>query len=58
LLCRIARHYGGWPHQIAHFPYHYWIALRNEYLAEMEAQAKAMKPPDDEEDIDFDKPVT
>ena len=60
MICRIAKHYGGWPHEIAKFPFHYWIALRNEFLAELDAMAKAMKPKDDEdhEDIDFDKPVS
>lgn len=38
---------------MAAFPYHYWIALRNEYLAEMQALAEAMKPRSDENTIEM-----
>ena len=49
MVCRIAATYGGWPHEVAAFPNHYYKALMAEYIA----ANKAAKPPKDEDLIEF-----
>jgi hypothetical protein len=44
----IARMFGGWPHEVAAFPVHYFLKLRDYYL-------ETKKQPDDPNSIDFDK---
>jgi len=40
--------FGGWPHEVAAFPLHYFLKLRDYYL-------ETKRPPDDSGSIDFDK---
>jgi hypothetical protein len=40
--------FGGWPHEVASFPLHYFLKLRDYYL-------ETKKPPAEENSIDFDK---
>ena len=32
LVVRIAAFFGGWPHEVWAFPFHYYLHLRREYL--------------------------
>ena len=35
MICRLAAHYGGWPHEVAAFPYSYYLAMRDSWLREI-----------------------
>lgn len=39
--------FGGWPHEVAAFPFRYYRMLRNYYLFDKERQRKAMMDPTD-----------
>lgn len=43
MICRIAREYHGYPHEVAHWPLHYYIAVRNELAEDWKAQARAVR---------------
>ena len=47
-MYEIARMFGGWPHEVAAFPLHYFMKLRAYYL-------ETKKEPNDPNSIDFDK---
>jgi hypothetical protein len=32
LVVRMAAYFGGWPHEIWAWPFHYFVAVRREYL--------------------------
>jgi len=32
LVVRMAAYFGGWPHEIWSWPFHYFVAVRREYL--------------------------
>lgn len=41
--CRIARAYGGWPHEPWHWPFTYWLKVRDELI-------ESWKPVKDEDE--------
>lgn len=45
-MCRIAAHYGGWPHEVAAFPLPYYLAIRDSFLREL-GLIKPKKPKSD-----------
>jgi len=49
-VCRVAAHYGGWPHEVAQFPVPYFLVLRDDYLRSQGATKPQSK--------DDDKPFT
>lgn len=32
LVVRMAAYFGGWPHEVWRWPFHYFVAVRREYL--------------------------
>jgi len=43
MICRIARTYGGWPHEVARWPFTYYLRVRNELIESWKAEADAVK---------------
>ncbi len=51
----IAERYGGWPHEVGAFPFHYYLALREDYIRYIARRTpKPVASDDDEEVIDWD----
>lgn len=57
MCCRIAEKYGGWPHQVAAFPFRYFMRLRNDLLISAKRQADAVREAtgSKEETVNIDK---